>query len=220
MTYCSQLLQPNLPTIDLHDKVNQVLQEMQLANYAALPVLDGVQFLGMVALADLEDADPDAEIITIQQLFQKQRVKPTDHFLQALRLRSKFYLDSIPVVNEKQEWEGVIDTEKLIDAVSSMIGAAETGSLLILEMSRNDYAPGLINRLVESNDAMVMQMNTLFDTNTGSLQVVLRINKEEISDVVATFQRHEYNVLYYYGEETYDNALQKNLDHLFNYLSI
>jgi predicted transcriptional regulator len=220
MTYCSQLLQPNLPTIDLHDKVNQVLQEMQLANYAALPVLNGVQFLGMVALADLEDADPDAEIITIQQLFQKQRVKPTDHFLQALRLRSKFYLDSIPVVNEKQEWEGVIDAEKLIDAVSSMIGAAETGSLLILEMSRNDYAPGLINRLVESNDAMIMQMNTLFDTNTGSLQVVLRINKEEISDVVATFQRHEYNVLYYYGEETYDNALQKNLDHLFNYLSI
>jgi hypothetical protein len=101
-----------------------------------------------------------------------------------------------------------------------MIGAAETGSLLVLEMSRNEYAPGLINRLVESNDAMIMQMNTLFDTNTGSLQVVLRINKEENSDVVATFQRYEYNVLYYYGEETYDNALQKNLDHLFNYLSI
>jgi CBS domain-containing protein len=220
MTYCSQLLQTNLPTIDLHDKVKMALQEMQLANYSALPVLDGVLFLGMIALADLEDAAPDAEIITIEQLFQKHFVKPNDHFLQALRLRSKFYLDLIPVVNEKQEWEGLIDPEKLLDEVSNMIGAAETGSLLVLEMSRNDYAPGLINRLVESNDAMIMQMNTLFDTNTGSLQVVLRINKEEISDVVATFQRYEYNVLYYYGEETYDNALQKNLDHLFNYLSI
>jgi CBS domain-containing protein len=220
MTYCSQLLQTNLPTIDLHDKVSQVLQEMQLTNYTALPVLDGVQFLGMIALADLEDAAPDAEIISIQQLFQKHSVRPNDHFLQALRLRAKFYLDFVPVVNEKQEWEGLIDVEKLIDAVSSMIGAAETGSLLVLEMSRNDYAPGLINRLVESNDAMIMQMNTHFDTNTGSLQVVLRINKEEISDVVATFQRYEYNVLYYYGEEKYDNALQKNLDHLFNYLSI
>jgi predicted transcriptional regulator len=220
MTYCSQLLQTNLPTIDLHDKVKMALQEMQLANYSALPVLDGVLFLGMIALADLEDAAPEAEIITIQQLFQKHSVRPNDHFLQALRLRSKFYLDLIPVVNEKQEWEGLIDPEKLLDEVSNMIGAAETGSLLVLEMSRNDYAPGLINRLVESNDAMIMQMNTLFDTNTGSLQVVLRINKEEISDVVATFQRYEYNVLYYYGEETYDNALQKNLDHLFNYLSI
>ena len=220
MTYCSQLLQTNLPTIDLHDKVKMALQEMQLANYSALPVLDGVLFLGMIALANLEDAAPEAEIITIQQLFQKHSVRPNDHFLQALRLRSKFYLDLIPVVNEKQEWEGLIDPEKLLDEVSNMIGAAETGSLLVLEMSRNDYAPGLINRLVESNDAMIMQMNTLFDTNTGSLQVVLIINKEEISDVVATFQRYEYNVLYYYGEETYDNALQKNLDHLFNYLSI
>jgi hypothetical protein len=52
------------------------------------------------------------------------------------------------------------------------------------------------------------------------MQVVLRINKEEVSDVVATFQRHEYNVLYYYGDESYDNSLQNNLDHLMNYLNL
>jgi hypothetical protein len=63
-------------------------------------------------------------------------------------------------------------------------------------------------------------MNTIADNHAGTIQVVLRISKEEISDVVATFQRHEYTVLYYYGEETYDNSLQNNLDHLFNYLSI
>lgn len=220
MTYCSQLIETNLPTIDLHDKVEQVLQEMEKSKCSSLPVLDGVQFLGTIDEEDLMDVSPEAEIIAFQHLLIKHTVRPGDHFLQALRIKSKYFLTVVPVVNEKNEWEGLIDNEKLMDAISSMIGAAETGSLVVLEMPRTDYAPGILNRLVESNDAMIMQMNTITDNHAGTIQVVLRISKEEISDVVATFQRHEYTVLYYYGEETYDNALQNNLDHLFNYLSI
>ena len=91
---------------------------------------------------------------------------------------------------------------------------------MVLEIPRHEYAPGQLNRLVESNDCMIMQMNTIADPVTGMLQIVIRVNKEEISDLIATFQRHEYTVLYYYGEETFDNTLQNNLDHLLNYLNI
>jgi hypothetical protein len=50
--------------------------------------------------------------------------------------------------------------------------------------------------------------------------VILRINREEVSDIVATFQRHEYTVRYYLGEELFRNELQSNLEHLLNYLNI
>jgi hypothetical protein len=67
---------------------------------------------------------------------------------------------------------------------------------------------------------MIMQVNTLQDPLSDIMQVVLRINKEDISDIVATFQRHEYTVIYIYGEESYSNELQSNLSHLLNYLNI
>ncbi len=220
MTYCSQLLETNFSTLDLHDKVEQVLLEFEENKLDYLPVLDGNQFLGMVHEEDILDFSPETELSSIQHILVKHSVRPNDHILQALRVRSKYYLHAVPVVNEKHEWEGLIDAEKLLDAVTAMIGAPDAGSFLIIEMMRSEYAPGIINRLVESNDAMIMQMNTVADAQTGMVQVLLKINKEEISDIVATFQRHEYNVLYYYGEETYDNALQNNLDHLFNYLNI
>jgi hypothetical protein len=140
--------------------------------------------------------------------------------LQALRVRARFFVDIVPVVNDKNEWEGIIENEKLLDHLSALNGVTDTGSLIVLEMPRHDYAPGVLNRLVESNDAMIMQFNTVQDPHSGMIQVVLRINKEEVSDLVATFQRHEYTVLYYYGEESYDNSLQQNLDHLLNYLNI
>jgi signal-transduction protein with cAMP-binding, CBS, and nucleotidyltransferase domain len=196
------------------------MEMMDEARIEHIPVLDGLQYLGMIAFDELEDAEPTAEVISLQHRFIKPLVRTGDHFLQALRVRTKFYIDQVPVVNEHNEWEGVIGVAKMLDQISLLSGVSESGSMIVLEVPRHDYAPGEINRLVESNDAMIMQLNSIQDQHTGMMQVVLRINKEEVSDVVATFQRHEYNVLYYYGDESYDNSLQNNLDHLMNYLNL
>jgi acetoin utilization protein AcuB len=220
MTYCSQLLESTMITVDLHDTVSHAMEMMDEAKIEHVPVLDGLQYLGMVSFDELEDTDPSAEVVSIQHRFIKPLVRTGDHFLQALRVRSKFYIEQVPVVNENNEWEGIIGTAKMLDQLSLLSGVSATGSMIVLEMPRHDYAPGEINRLVESNDAMIMQLNSIQDQHTGMMQVVLRINKEEVSDVVATFQRHEYNVLYYYGDESYDNSLQNNLDHLMNYLNL
>lgn len=220
MTYCSQLLESTMITVDLHDTVSHAMEMMDEARIEHIPVLDGLQYLGMVAFDELEDAESTAEVISLQHRFIKPFVRTGDHFLQALRVRTKFYIDQVPVVNEHNEWEGVIGMAKMLDQISLLSGVSESGSMIVLEVARHDYAPGEINRLVESNDAMIMQLNSIQDQHTGMIQVVLRINKEEVSDVVATFQRHEYNVLYYYGDEFYDNSLQNNLDHLMNYLNL
>lgn len=220
MTNCSQLLSSRSTTVDLHDTVSHVIELAETVSQEFMPVLDGLQYLGVVSATDLDNADPAAEIISLQHLFLKPVVRSGDHFLQALRVRAKFFVDIVPVVNEKNEWEGIIENEKLLDQLSILNGVNESGSLIVLEMPRHDYAPGVINRLVESNDAMIMHFNTVQDHHSGMIQVVLRINKEEVSDIVATFQRHEYTVLYYYGDEGYDNALQQNLDHLLNYLNM
>jgi hypothetical protein len=73
---------------------------------------------------------------------------------------------------------------------------------------------------VETNDAQVTQLNTYWDSTTGSFFVTIKINKFEISDIIATFQRYEYQIKYYFGEELYENELRSNYDHLMNYLSI
>ena len=221
MTYCSQLLETSLNTADLRDTISHALELAKENRYQHLPVLDGAQYVGLVGVEDLEEAqDASAELISLQPIFTKPLVRSADHFLQALRMRAKYFVDLIPVVNEENEWEGAVGDEKLLDNLSKLTGVSDSGSIVVLSMPLHDYAPGEINRLVESNDAMIMHMNTQQDPHSGVMQVVLRINREEVSDLIATFQRHEYNVLYYYGDESYDNSLQNNLDHLLNYLNI
>lgn len=220
MTNCSQLSDHHIKTVEIHDLVSNAIEVMEQFDLRHLPILDGKQFAGLISSDDLLEADPSEELLSLERYFFKASVKTGDHVSLALRVRSKFSIDFVPVINENNEWEGSISADKMLDEISRMMGASDNSSLLVLEINRIDYALGEINRLVESNDAMIMQVNTLQDPLSDIMQVVLRINKEDISDIVATFQRHEYTVIYYYGEESYSNELQSNLSHLLNYLNI
>ena len=220
MTYCSQLIDNTFVSVDLHDKISLAIESMEAQQCRHLPVMEGNLFLGMIAEDDLLDADSTDEISSLRRFFINAFVRSGDYFMQALKVRSKFNIDCVPVLNEKNELEGLVGIGKMLDQISIVTGVNGSGSMLVLEINRFDYALGEINRLVESNDANIMQLNTVMDPASEQIQIILRINKEEISDIVATFQRHEYQVLYYYGEESYNNSLQDNLDHLLNYLNI
>jgi predicted transcriptional regulator len=193
------------------------MEDMKLRH---LPVSDDDKFLGLIAEDDLDDESDDTPLDKLQDYFIKSFVKATDYFLVAVKLSHIMQLDLVPVLNEKNELEGVITRDTLFKELARMTGSADYGSLVVLEMEKSDYSVGEINRLVESNDAVITQLNTWSDNTTHLMTVILRINKEEISDIVASFQRHEYIVRYYMGEELFRNELQSNLDHLMNYLNI
>jgi hypothetical protein len=87
-------------------------------------------------------------------------------------------------------------------------------------MERKSYSFGEITRLVETNDAYITQCNTSLDTETGLLLVTIKINKLEVSDILSTFQRYEYSIRYFIGEEHYENELRYNYDNLMSYLKV
>ena len=93
-------------------------------------------------------------------------------------------------------------------------------ALIVIEMESTNYSFNEINRIVESNDAQITQLNTLTDPETGIMQVTIRVNKMEVSNIISSFQRYEYSVKYYFGEELYENELRNNYDNLMNYLNI
>jgi hypothetical protein len=92
--------------------------------------------------------------------------------------------------------------------------------MIVLEMDQRNFSFGEISRLVETNDAQITQLNTFVHPSTRMLQITLQLSTQEVSDVVATFQRYEYHVVFYMGEEQYTNELKENYHHLMNYLNI
>lgn len=216
-----ELLSQTLPSLRLHDKVYQVLQMMNDNNVTHLPIVDGDKFIGVISEADLLLAENDnAELSSLQQSFSDISVKDDEHFLKAVQLAADSGISVVPVVTEENELVGTVAYNELLKFSSEFMSLSEPGGLIVLEMESNQYSFNEISKLVETNDAQITQLNTSNDAETGLMQVTIRINKPEVSDIVATFQRYEYSVKYFFGEELYANELRSNYDNLMNYLKI
>ena len=220
MFLASQLIQTNYPAINLQDKISFALQLMEDYDVQHLPVVSDDKFVGLISKDDLLDADETLTIISLEESLNKFFVKNEEYFLAALKIIANNQLSLIPVINEQQELSGVITQSKLVQTLNVYTGSSEPGGLIIFELDKRQYSFGEISRLVETNDAYITQLNTYTEPETGLVLVAVKINKTEISDIVATFQRYDYNVRFYFGEEQYANELKDNYNHLMSYLNI
>jgi len=216
----NQLITNHYPTVEPDDKVSLALQLMDDFDILHLPVVDNNRFMGLICKDDLLDADENGTLQLLLHDLITKSVKQSEHFLSALKLASVNALTLVPVVTNELEWVGAISCQELLKAGTIYTGAEEPGAVIVLEMERKSYSFGEISRLVETNDAHITQFNTYSENETGLLIVTIKINKLEVSDIISTFQRYEYIIRYYIGEEHYENELRYNYDHLMSYLKI
>jgi acetoin utilization protein AcuB len=216
-----ELLSQSLPSLRPHDKVYQALQLMNDNHVTHLPVTDNEKYVGILSEEDLLQVDNDSlPLETLEQSFFIASVKEDEHFLKAVQVAAENALSIVPVINEENELVGTVAYNDLLRHASEFMSLNEPGGLIVLEIPSNQYSFNEISKLVETNDAQITQLNTSNDAETGMMQVTIRINKPEISEIVATFQRYEYNIKYSFGEEQYANELRTNYDNLMNYLKI
>jgi acetoin utilization protein AcuB len=214
-----ELISNSIPYLHLDDKVHHALQLMNDNQVVHLPVVEEGKYLGIISEDLLLQVDEDDAIRQLQITDGSTSVQANDHFLKAIQAAVVNKLSIVPVVEEKQ-LIGIVTYNDLLRNASEFMNLSEPGALIVLEMDNKNYSFAEINRIVESNDAQITQLNTYTEPETGIMQVTIRVSKLEVSDILATFQRYEYTVKYYFGEELYENELRSNFDNLMNYLKI
>jgi predicted transcriptional regulator len=216
-----ELTSQTLPYLRLNDKVFQALQLMNDNQVTHLPIVDGEKYVGIISEDDLLQADNEhVELNELQQSFSNTSVKSDEHFLKAIQVAAENGLSVVPIVDNDNDITGAVAYSDLLKNASEFMSLNEPGGLIVLEMESNQYSFNELSKILETNDAQITQLNTINNQETGLMQVTIRINKPDVSDIVAAFQRYEYNVKYYFGEELYTNDLRNNYDNLMNYLKI
>ncbi|GAC1418650.1 MAG: hypothetical protein NVS9B7_03350 [Flavisolibacter sp.] len=217
-----ELISNSIPYLHTDDTVYHALQLMNDYHVAHLPVVEADnsdKYLGIISEDQLLQSNEDYALNQLQITDSTTSVQANDHFLKALQTAVINKLSIVPVIEEKRLL-GIVTYNDLLRNTSEFMSLNEPGALIVLQLDSKNYSFSEINRIVESNDAQITQLNTYTDAETGISHVTLRVSKLEVSDIISTFQRYEYIVKYYFGEELYENELQTNYDNLMNYLKI
>jgi len=216
-----EIISSAIPSLHLNDPVSQALDLMADFHVTHLPVVVEDKLAGLVSEDDLLNVENDETLLAqLQPSFSKIAAHADGFFYEAVQLVNENGLTVIPVISGEAEYTGSIIATDLLRQLGRTAGVNDLGGIIVLEMDKVSFSFSEIAKLVETNDAQIIQLNTYKDGTSGNFYITLRINKAEISDIVATFQRYEYQVKYYFGEELYENELRNNYDHLMNYLNI
>ena len=208
------------PLLHLEDKVSFALQCMEDFDVQELAVVKEDYFLGIVQKADLLDTDETATIMAISDQLKKFMIAYTAHFLTALDLFAKHQLSLLPVLNEQLECIVMIPQKSLNDALAKFLGVDLPGAIIVLSVAPYQYSLAEMSRLVESNNAQILQLNSYFDETNGAMIITLKINKDEAQAIIATFQRYDYQLVQYFGKTPLHNDIEAHYHHLMNYLDV
>ena len=114
--------------------------------------------------------------------------------------------------------------EKLLKplALEQFTELSETeNSLIILEIPLKDYFLTEIARIVESNNAHIIALSVLPISGNAELLVSFKLDISDLTLVLRSFERFNYNVVYYYMKEGEITDIQKErLDELLYYLDM
>ncbi len=215
-----QIISPEITPLQFDQTVEQALKKMEDLGVSELPVIRDGHFEGLIAEDDLLDANTTRPLTEFQHDLQPFAVNAEDHFLMAARLMMSRNLSIVPVVSADKEYVGAISQKSMLNRLTYLTGLMDSGALIVVDMDPQQFSISELSKLVETNDAHIRHLNTSIDEITGNLVVTLRINKQEVSDIVATLQRYDYHVAYYSGEEHYENELRKNYNNLMNFLTM
>ncbi|MEO6729987.1 MAG: CBS domain-containing protein [Ferruginibacter sp.] len=217
----AELINNNIPQLQLDDSISKALQLINDYRVTHLPVVSENKYLGMISEDDLLDVEEEKGTIEfLQENFITASVKENVHFLNAIKCSNEYETTIVPVINDEKELVGVITVTDLLKTLGDFSGANEIGGIIVMEMERSQFAISEISRIVESNDATVLHLNTTVQPDTGLLTVSLHLNKKEIAAIVSSFERYDYDIIYYFGDEKFENEIHSNYRHLMSYLDI
>lgn len=215
-----QMISPEITPLQPGQTVEEALHRMEQLSVSHLPLVKDGFFEGLLSEDDLLDAAPEDSLESLHADLQAYAVNAEEHFLSAARTMASRNLTIVPVVTASREYVGAIDRDTLFMQLVQQTGVLTGGAMVMLEMEPQQFSISELSKLVETNDAHITQLNTVVNEMSGLLTVTIRINKQEVSDIVATLQRYDYHVAYYSGEEHYENELRRNYNHLMNFLTI
>ena len=216
----SQLITYEIPPLKLSDKGSRALDWMEEFKVTDLPVVNNGEYLGMIEETQLLDRSNIDDLISSYNFnFKKPFVHENQHVFEIISLIVQNEVDLLPVLGSNDKFLGIITINSILKFFSETVSIANQGSIITIQLNINDYSLAEIAKIVESDNAKILASFITSHPDSTKLEVTLKINKNEITRILATFERFNYTITASYNETDYQKDLQNRYDEFMRFLN-
>jgi acetoin utilization protein AcuB len=215
------LITDEKPAIKTTDTGTTVLHWMEEYKVRHLPIVNKNEYLGLICETDILDHNiTDTELGKHKLSLMRPFVLQSQHFYDVIKMFSNLKLTVLPVLDENENYVGLIPLTALLQEFSTIAATREPGGIIILEMNEHDYSLTQIAQIIEGNDGKILScyVNSLPDST--KIEVTLKVNKEEISGILQTFHRYNYTIKSSFNQSQFSDDMKNRFDSFMNYINI
>lgn len=208
-----------IPPLSIETPIDAVHKLFYQLTYSHLPVLDSQLLLGTIFEEDAKNYDPIKTVGDYQYELDHFHVKNTTNWLDVLEAFAQNEANIMPVLDNENRYLGYYELSDILNFFNHTPFLNEPGGIMIVEKGIRDYSFSEIAQIVESNNGKILGA-FISDTTEDLIQITIKINNSNLNEVLQTFRRYSYNVIFGNDDDVFIDNLKERSQYLNKYLNI
>jgi acetoin utilization protein AcuB len=215
-----KLISSSIESILPSEDGNRALQMMDQYRINHLAVVKNDFYLGVISDKEIMNWNSSEEYIE-EHLpnLASPHVLHNQHLFDIIEVLEQNNLSVVPVLDEDNQYKGVITNRKLLYTIAKSATIQSVGGVIVLQMNNNDYSLTEIASIVESNDTKILSSYVISRKDSTQMELTIKLNKTDITDIIKDFERHEYVVSASYKEQDSDTDFLERYESLMKFLN-
>jgi len=217
-----KLISDSLTSVSSMEKGKKALNSMDVYRVSHIPVVNGSKYLGLVSDKLIYDLNLlEVALETQLDKLNTSHVHKDQHIFEVAIMMYKLKLSVLPVLDTDHYYLGSITLYDLARRFAKLFSLEEIGGVMILEMNVNNYSLSEISRIVESINIKILSCFMDRKPGTNILDVILKLDNDELSSLIQAFMRYDYKVKAVYMDQSELGDLYKDrFDQFMKFMNI
>ena len=216
-----ELISDLVPPLRPADGVDKALAWMDDFKVSHLPVVDGTEFLGLISESSVMDANaPGSDMDFLTTDLERVFVLGSEHIYNVIRRLASTDLSVVAVLGPDGKYLGCITLSDLVSKFEELAVINQQGGIIVLNLNKNDYSLAQVAHVIESNNAKILSSYVFERPETGKIELTLKVNREDVSRIIQSLERYDYEVIASFQESSHLEDLKGRYDELMRYINI
>ncbi len=209
----------NLPVFKVGDSLKKVIRFFKGHTYSHIAVVEKGRFLGVLSETDVASFEADKKVEDQRYGLEAFFVRKETNWLDVLEAFARNEANLLPILGVNEEVVGYYDLAEVVAVFIDIPFFTEPGGVLVVSKAAVDYSFSEIAQIVENSDARLFG-GFITAIHDEVVQITLKIGTTNLNEIIQTFRRYDYNILFDNKDDQFLESLKERSDYLNKYLNV
>ncbi|SHJ73794.1 CBS domain-containing protein [Pseudozobellia thermophila] len=209
----------NIPSFEVEDSLFSVIEFFKENTFSHVAVVEKDIFLGLLSEEDLGNFDGSERVDQYRYELDTFFVRKETGWLDVLEAFARNEANIVPVLDDQGRVEGYYDLTDIVGVFIDTPFFTEPGGIVVVAKGIKDYSFSEIAQIVEGNNTKLIGA-FITDSRNDVVQVTLKVASLDLNDILQTFRRYNYNIIFGNSDDQFLQDLKERSDYLDKYLNV